>query len=46
MKEIDELMEVKPEVIAMNTKLAFAKHKNDAGMLGAYYHLLQRQKSE
>ena len=24
--------------IAEHTKLAFAKHRNDAGMLGAYYH--------
>ena len=24
--------------IAKHTKLAFAKHRNDAGMLGAYYH--------
>ena len=25
------------------TELAFAKHQNDAGMLGAYYHFLERQ---
>lgn len=24
--------------IAKHTKLAFAKHQNDAGMLGAFYH--------
>lgn len=26
--------------IAKHTRIAFAKHKNDAGMLGAYYHFL------
>ena len=25
------------------TELAFARHQNDAGMLGAYYHFLERQ---
>lgn len=25
------------------TELAFAKHQNDAGMRGAYYHFLERQ---
>lgn len=29
--------------IASCTKIAFAKHKNDAGMLGAFYHFMQRQ---
>lgn len=29
--------------IARYTKLAFAKHKNDAGMLGAFYHFRQRR---
>lgn len=29
--------------IACRTRLAFAKHRNDAGMLGAFYHFLQRQ---
>lgn len=29
--------------IADHTKIAFAKHKNDAGMLGAFYHFMQRQ---
>lgn len=28
--------------IARHTRLAFAKHKNDAGMLGAFYHFRQR----
>lgn len=27
-----------PSVIAGHTKIAFAKHGNDAGMLGAFYH--------
>lgn len=27
--------------IARHTRLAFAKHKNDAGMLGAFYHFQQ-----
>lgn len=31
--------------IAVNTRIAFAKHKNDAGMLGAFYHF-QRCHSE
>ena len=30
--------------IAKHTKLAFAKHRNDAGMLGAYYHFRNMQK--
>lgn len=29
--------------IADRTRIAFAKHKNDAGMLGAFYHFMQRQ---
>lgn len=29
--------------IAKHTKIAFAKHGNHAGMLGAFYHFLQRQ---
>ncbi len=29
--------------IADCTRIAFAKHKNDAGMLGAFYHFMQRQ---
>ena len=29
--------------IADKTKLAFAKHQNDAGMLGAYYNYQNRQ---
>ena len=28
--------------IACHTRLAFAKHRNDAGMLGAFYHFLHR----
>ncbi len=32
--------------IAKHTKLAFAKHRNDAGMLGAYYHFQNMQKKE
>ena len=27
--------------IASCTKIAFAKHKNDAGILGAFYHFMQ-----
>lgn len=30
--------------IAKHTKLAFAKHRNDAGMLGAYYHFQNMQR--
>ena len=30
--------------IAKHTKLAFAKHRNDAGVLGAYYHFRNMQK--
>ena len=30
--------------IAKHTKIAFAQHKNDAGMLGAFYHFQQNQK--
>lgn len=29
--------------IAKHTRLAFASHKNHAGMLGAYYHFCQRE---
>ena len=29
--------------IARHTKIAFAKHRNDAGMLGAFYHFCQCQ---
>lgn len=29
--------------IAAHTELAFAKHQNDAGMLGAFYHYCQKQ---
>ena len=29
--------------IADHTRIAFARHKNDAGMLGAFYHFMQRQ---
>lgn len=32
--------------IAERTKLAFAKHKNEAGMLGAYYHLMYKLRQE
>lgn len=28
--------------IASHTGIAFAKHRNDAGMLGAFYHFMQR----
>ncbi len=31
-------------VIASHTRIAFAKHQNDAGMLGAFYHFMQRDK--
>lgn len=30
-----------PEIVS-HTRLAFAKHQNDAGMLGAFYHFLHR----
>ena len=30
-------------VLAENTELAMAEHKNNAGMLGAYYHFMKRQ---
>lgn len=30
--------------IAQNTRLAFAQHKNDAGMMGAFYHFMQKHK--
>lgn len=30
--------------IAEKTEIAFARHQNDAGMLGAYYHFQNRQK--
>ena len=30
--------------IASRTRIAFAKHGNDAGMLGAFYHFLQRRR--
>lgn len=29
--------------IASRTRIAFAKHRNNAGMLGAFYHFMQRQ---
>lgn len=32
--------------IAEKTKLAFARHQNDAGMLGAFYHFQNRRKEE
>lgn len=32
------------EPIFKNTKIAFASHKNNAGMIGAYYNFLNRQK--
>ena len=32
--------------IASRTRIAFAKHKNNAGMLGAFYHFMQRQGNE
>ncbi len=28
------------EDMAKRTEIAFAKHKNDAGMLGAFYHFI------
>ncbi len=31
------------EPVLKNTKIDFAKHKNNAGMLGAYYNFLNRQ---
>lgn len=30
-------------VLAEHTRIAFAKHRNDAGMLGAFYHFRQRR---
>lgn len=32
--------------IAKHTRIAFAEHKNQAGMLGAFYHFMKRQQSE
>ncbi len=32
--------------IASRTRIAFAKHRNDAGMLGAFYHFMQRQEQD
>lgn len=32
------------ESVARNTRILFALHKNDAGMLGAYYHFQERQR--
>lgn len=32
--------------IASRTRIAFAKHRNNAGMLGAFYHFMQRQAQE
>lgn len=34
------------ESIFSHTKITFAKHKNNAGMLGAFYHFIQRQKGD
>ena len=31
------------ETIGDNTRIVFAKHKNDAGMLGAFYNFLQKR---
>ncbi|MBQ7839238.1 MAG: ROK family protein [Lachnospiraceae bacterium] len=33
-------------ILAENTKILFAKHKNDAGILGAFYHFCRCQKAE
>lgn len=33
-------------VMAEHTRLAFARHGNDAGMLGAFYHFCQRQEKK
>lgn len=33
-------------VLLEHTEIVFAKHRNDAGMLGAFYHFMQRQKKE
>lgn len=30
--------------IASHTRIAFAAHRNDAGMLGAFYHFMQRRR--
>ena len=32
--------------IAKHTKIKFAKHKNDAGMMGAFYHFMQIRKDK
>lgn len=32
--------------MAEHTKIAFAQHRNDAGMLGAFYHFIQQQGSQ
>ena len=31
--------------IASHVKLSFAKHRHDAGMLGAFYHFMQRHRA-
>lgn len=31
--------------VSAHTRLEFAKHQNQAGMLGAYYHFIERQKN-
>ena len=33
------------ELIFKNTKISFAKHKNNAGMIGAYYNFLNKQRA-
>lgn len=39
----EELAKVLVPSISEKTRLAFAKHQNDAGMRGAYFHFLSRQ---
>lgn len=33
-------------LLAQNTELAMAKHKNSAGMLGAYYHFIKKEEKK
>lgn len=41
-----ELKEILVPILAEKTKLAFAHHQNDAGMLGAYYHFRKMQETK
>lgn len=43
-KILNNLKKYLIEPILKNTKITFAEHKNNAGMIGAYYNFLARQK--